>query len=65
MVILYSTGCSRCKILKMKLIQKGIAFSEITDENEIVSAGVAEIPSMMVDGAMLGFMDAVNWVNAQ
>lgn len=65
MVLLYSTGCSRCKILKMKLIQKGVSFDEITNEDAIVAAGVAEIPSLQVDGELMGFMKSVDWVNRQ
>ena len=65
MVYLFSTGCSRCRILEAKLRQKNIEYTKIEDEDTIIAEGVAEIPSLNVDGKLLGFIESIDWVNGQ
>lgn len=36
-VILYSTGCPRCKILKSKLDKKGITYSVVDDVDKMLN----------------------------
>lgn len=68
-VVLYSTGCPRCKVLKTKLEEKGIAFEECTDIECMQSMGVESVPWLQVsDGdetKMMDFVNAVHWVNCQ
>lgn len=63
-IILYTTGCPRCKIIEKKLELKGIKFEVNTDEDEMVAIGMTEAPSLLVDGKLLGFTDAVAWINS-
>lgn len=63
-IILYTTGCPRCKIIEKKLELKGIKFKTNTDEDEMVAIGLTEAPSLCVGGELLGFSDAVAWINS-
>jgi len=63
-IILYTTGCPRCKIIEKKLELKDIKFEVNTDEDEMVAIGMTEAPSLLVDGKLLGFTDAVAWINS-
>lgn len=62
-VVLYTTGCPKCKILKEKLIAKNIAFETCEDMDVLVSKGFMTVPMLEVDGEMFDFMKAVKWVS--
>lgn len=64
-VILYEHGCPRCKVLKMKLDQKGIQYDDVTDVEVMKSKGFKEAPKLEVDGVVMDFKDAVDWVKEQ
>lgn len=61
--MLYSTGCPRCNVLKKKLNEKGIDYTENNSVDEMVSMGIMEVPVLSVDGKLLDFSEAVKWVN--
>ena len=66
MVKLYSTRCPKCKVIEMKLKQKGIEYEEITDVNAMLELGIKSAPMLgLEDGKLLNFTDAVKWVNNQ
>lgn len=62
-VVLYSTGCPKCKILEAKLKTKNIEYSEITDSNTMLEMGLMSVPVLKVDGERMQFKQAVDWVN--
>ncbi len=62
-VVLYSTGCPRCKILKSKLDKKGITYSVVDDVDKMLSMGMVVVPVLEVDGVRINFKEAINWVN--
>ena len=62
-VILYSTGCPKCKVLKSKLDEKSIECEIISDMDTIISLGFKTVPLLSVDGNIMQFADAVKWVN--
>ena len=64
-VILYEHGCPKCKILKMKLDQKGVQYENVTDIEVMKAKGFAEAPKLEVDGVVMGFKDAVDWLKEQ
>lgn len=64
-IILYSTGCPKCKVLKHKLEEKGIAYTENNAVDEMLSLGIAQVPVLSVDGELLDFKLAVEWTNLQ
>ena len=61
---LYTTHCPKCKVIETKLRQKGIKYSEITDQNELISRKITSVPMLEVDGKLLGFLEANKYVNS-
>lgn len=62
-IILYSTGCPRCRVLEAKLKQKGIVYVECNDIKEMEEKEISTVPCLNVDGEILEFSSAVKWVN--
>lgn len=64
-IILYSTHCPRCKVLTMKLQQKNIEFEEINDVNQMTAKGFKEAPKLEVNGTIMDFKEAIDWLKGQ
>ncbi len=64
-VILYEHGCPKCKILKMKLDQKGVGYETVNDIEIMKAKGFQEAPKLEVDGVIMGFKEAVDWLKGQ
>lgn len=62
-IILYSTGCPKCSILKKKLEEKKIPYDTVTDIKEMITLGINEVPVLSVNGELMSFPNAVKWVN--
>lgn len=62
-VILYTTGCAKCRVLEAKLKLAQIDYTMCDDEQTIVELGHSEAPLLSVDGEIMQFVDAVKWVN--
>lgn len=61
-VILYSTGCPRCKVLTKKLDETGVVYEVVTDVDRMTALGMKESPMLSVDGVLLNFKNAVEWI---
>lgn len=64
-IILYEHGCPRCKVLKSKLDQKNIKYETVNDIELMQEKGFLEAPKLEVDGVVMGFKEAVDWVKEQ
>ena len=64
-IILFSTHCPRCKVLEMKLKQKNISYTECDNVDEMLKLGLRSAPGLSVDGKVLEFKDAIDWINAR
>lgn len=64
-VTFYSTNCPRCHVLETKLKQKNISYIECNDVDAMVSKGLQAAPALEVDGVMMEFTEAVNWLKEQ
>lgn len=64
-VILYSTGCPKCRVLETKLTEAGVKFTKNESVDEMLAMGLTEAPALSVNGEVLGFLSAVRWVDAQ
>lgn len=64
-VILYSTGCPSCNVLKKKLNAKGIEFEENNDQELMQSMNFVRVPVLDVDGKQMDFAEANKWINEQ
>lgn len=62
-IVLYSTGCPRCNVLKTKLKNKNISFEEINDEELMIGKGFDSVPILEVDEKPYDFKEAVEWIN--
>ncbi len=62
-VILYSTGCPRCEVLKRKLDVKGVPYTVNSSVDEMLSLGITQVPTLSIDGDLLPFVEANEWVN--
>lgn len=63
MITLYTTHCPRCKVLATKLDQKNIEYVENEDTDYMESIGIMSVPMLEVDGQLLDFVTANNWIN--
>lgn len=61
-IILYEHGCPRCKVLKMKLDQKGVKYETVNDIEVMKAKGFIEAPKLEVNGVVYGFKEAVDWL---
>jgi glutaredoxin-related protein len=64
-IILYTTHCPKCEILKKKLTQKDIQFEEVTDMEVMMAKGFMAAPMLEVDGEVMDFAKANEWANQQ
>ena len=64
-VILYSTGCPKCGILKRKLDENGIAYDTVSDVDEMIRLGINSAPYLGVDDKLMDFKQAVDWVRTK
>lgn len=62
-IILYSTGCPKCKVLKAKLDSKHIPYVENNSLDDMEKLDVMSVPMLSVDGVMYDFSEGVKWVN--
>ena len=56
-VILYSTGCPKCRVLKKKLQNAGIDYEEENDIEFMQSMGFLEVPKLRVGNKIYGFKE--------
>ena len=64
-VILYTTHCPKCSVLKKKLDDLGAVYDEIDDVDEMVKLGIKSAPVLSVSGDLLDFKQALNWIKCQ
>lgn len=64
-IILYSTGCPKCEVLKKKLAEKNIRYTEDNDVNKMTDLGITQVPVLQTEDALLDFQNAVKWINGQ
>lgn len=64
-VILYEHGCPKCKILKMKLDKSGVQYETVNDIEVMKTKGFNEAPKLEVNGEIMGFKEAVEWLRGQ
>lgn len=62
-VILYSTGCPRCKVLKQKLDNSGVRHTVNDSVDDMLALGIAQVPVLSIDGELFPFAKAIEWVN--
>lgn len=61
-VILYSTGCPKCKELKVLLDKRGVRYEENNSVDEMLALGFTKVPVLCVGEQQMEFKDAQKWV---
>jgi hypothetical protein len=64
-IILYSTHCPKCIVLEKKLNNANIDFTLVEDQDVMISKGFMSAPMLEVDGKVMNFTEANNWINEQ
>ena len=64
-VVLYTTHCPRCTVLEKKLQQHNISYTSVTDVDEMLRMGLQSAPALNVDGRIMSFKEAVEWINLE
>ena len=63
-IILYTTGCPKCRILRQKLDNANIGFVMCTNVYEKQAMGFTTVPMLKVGDEIMNFGEAVKWVNS-
>lgn len=64
-IILHTTNCPRCKVLKSKLDQKSINYKMNTDVDLMIQKGFTTAPKLEIDGVVYDFKEAIEWIGEQ
>lgn len=62
-IIFYSTKCPKCRVLEMKMKQKNISYVENNDVDLMLSKGIKSAPYLDIDGDLLDFNNAIEYIN--
>lgn len=61
-MILYSTGCPKCKILKEKLDSLHIDYTICDDMDLMISKGFMSVPVLEIKNKIMTFNEAIKWL---
>lgn len=61
-LILYSTGCPKCRMLEAALKKKDASYEKCEDVQAMIDMGLSEAPVLKVDGKVLSYNDAMKFV---
>lgn len=61
-VVLFTIDCPKCKVLEKKLEQSGIGYAVCRDKELMIEQGFDFLPVLRVDKEILGFNEAVEWI---
>ena len=64
-IVFYSTGCPKCKVLKKKLDDKGIKYTENHSIDDMLALGIREAPTLSVNGNIMNFQNSIKWLNGE
>ena len=66
-IILYTTYCPKCKVLESKLNSKGLKYTIVDNEEEVISfgekCGIMSAPILDYNGDILDFTQAIKKIN--
>lgn len=63
-VVLYTTHCPKCEVLKKKLDNADIEYQIEEDVDVMTDKGFLSAPMLEVDDKIMDFSEAVKWVNS-
>ena len=64
-IVLHSTDCPKCRVLKSRLKEEGIDFVENNDVETMIQKGFTMAPVLEVDGVAYSYKEAIEWIKEQ
>lgn len=66
-IVLYTIDCPNCLILEKKLEARKVKFLRVSDEETIRAKGFGDssFPILDVNGVVMNYKTAIQWVNNQ
>lgn len=64
-MILYTTGCPQCKVLKAKLDNAGVKYDVVDDVEVMFEKGFSAAPMLEVDGEIMNPQKAFAWLSGR
>lgn len=64
-IILYTTGCPKCQVLKRKLDDRKIIYILNSSVDEMLKLGITQVPVLSIDGQLKNFRESVEWIANQ
>lgn len=65
MITFYTIGCPQCKVLQRKLDSANIEYKTVSDETVMINRRIKSAPMLEVDGQLLTFKQALDWIKEQ
>lgn len=62
-ITLYTIDCPKCEVIEKKLNRANINFKICKDTNLMTEKGISLLPVLEVNGELLNFKEANNWIN--
>ena len=66
-IVLYTIDCPSCIVLEKKLNAKNVEFLKVSDKDVIRAKGFGGLsfPILDVDGVVMNYQTAIQWINNQ
>lgn len=64
-IVFYTTHCPACNFLREQLDKKNISYIVETDEDVMLDLNITTVPVLEVNGELLKYKEALQWVNTQ
>lgn len=61
-LVLYSTGCPKCRVLEAALNKKNVSYEKCEDVQTMIDMGLAEAPVLKIDDKILSYNEAMKYV---
>lgn len=61
-VILYTSGCPMCLVLKELLDKSNIAYTICDDKETMIKMGFTSVPMLEVEGNIMNYKNAIKWI---
>lgn len=62
-IVLFSSGCPKCKVLKQKLDDRKIEYEVSEDFDELIEQNLQTVPVLKINGEYYQFGEAIKVVN--
>ena len=64
-IIIYSTGCPKCRVIEKKLQLLKLPYTKISNIEEMTRRGFKSAPMTEVDGQLYNFKEMCDWISQQ